>query len=365
LFDRRTMLLGPLALAGCRRRKGSGFPGYAFVANQEGQAVAAVDLTTFTLARHIRVEGTPTQVVAHQARVFALTAENCTVHEISAPELAFRRRTRVGRTAVSMRLAPQGGGLWVLCREPGQLVRVPPEEGVLARIDLPAEPVDFDLSSDGRWAAVSFGAAGSLAFADLVEGRCQAPVMVGRPVSRVRFRFDSKVLLAGSAEERTLSILEAPAGRLLVRLPLAVQPESFCFKSDGGQLFITGAGMDAVVIVYPYSTEIAETVLAGKAPGAMAASATYLFVANPPTRDVTILDIETRRAIAVAAVGDDPGFITLTPDEQYALVLNRRSGDMAVIRLATITAKRARSAPLFTMVPVGSRPVSAAVCGIS
>jgi len=360
------MLLGPLGLAGCRRRKGSGFAGYAFVANQEGQAVAAVDLTTFTLARHIRVEGPPTQVVARAARVFALTAETGTVHEISARELAFRRRTRVGRTAVSMRLAPQGGGLWVLCREPRQLVRVPlGEGGNLARIDLAAEPVDFDLSSDGRWAAVGFGAAGSLAFAELEPGRCQAPLTVGRPVSSVHFRFDGRVLLAASAEERTLSAFEAPAGRLLVRLPLALRPESFCFKSDGGQLFITGAGMDAVVIVYPYSTEIAETVLAGRSPGAMAASGTYLFVANPPTRDVTILDIETRRAIAVAAVGDDPGFITLTPDEQYALVLNRRSGDMAVIRTASVTLKRSKApSPLFTMIPVGSKPVAVAVRGV-
>jgi hypothetical protein len=332
------------------------------VANYEGQAVAAVDLATFTLARHIRLEGRPTQVLVRGTAVYALTPESGTLHEISAPELAFRRRTRVGRVAVSMRLASEGTGLWVLCREPRQLVSLRLEDGrPEARLDLPQEPADFDLSPDGRWAAVSFGAAGSLALLDLQQRRAQPPVQLGHTVAALRFRFDGKVLLAAHPDDRRLSILDVPAGRLLVRLPLAVRPENFCFKSDGGQLFITGAGMDAVVIVYPYSTEIAETVLAGKAPGAMAASATYLFLANPPTRDVTILDIETRRAIAVAAVGDEPGFITLTPDEQYALVLNRRSGDMAVIRLATITTKRARSAPLFTMVPVGSQPVSAVV----
>ena len=365
MITRRALLLAPAAaLAGCRRRKGTGFEGYAFVANQEGQALAAVDLTTFTLARHIRLEGRPSAVVAREPAVYALTPETGTVHEISAPDLAFRRRSKVARSAVSMRLAP-GGALWVLCREPRQLVRLRPDTlGVAAQIRLPLEPVDFDLSPDGEWAAVSFGESGAVALAHLTQGRCQAPVSLGQPLGAARFRFDGKLLLVANMGERRLSILEAPTGRLLVHLPLAVRPENLCFKSDGGQLFITGAGMDAVAIVYPYSTEIAETVLAGKTPGAMAASASYLFVANPPTRDVTILDIETRRAIAVAAVGDDPGFITLTPDEQYALVLNRRSGDMAVIRLATITATRARSAPLFTMIPVGSQPVSAAVCGV-
>lgn len=63
-------------------------------------------------------------------------------------------------------------------------------------------------------------------------------------------------------------------------------------------------------------------------------------------------------------MGGEPGFIAITPDEQYALVLNRRSGDMAVIRIAAIRATRTKSAWLFTMIPVGSRPVSAVVLGI-
>ena len=63
------------------------------------------------------------------------------------------------------------------------------------------------------------------------------------------------------------------------------------------------AGADAVAVVYPYRTEVAETVLAGRAPANLAASAgpDYLFVANPPTGDVTMLDIESRRARLVAA----------------------------------------------------------------
>ena len=67
--------------------------------------------------------------------------------------------------------------------------------------------------------------------------------------------------------------------------------------------------------------------------------------------------------LAAVKVGQEPCFITFTPDNQYALVVNHRSGDLAVIRLATITQggsqRRSRTAPLFTMVPVGVGPVSA------
>jgi DNA-binding beta-propeller fold protein YncE len=152
---------------------------------------------------------------------------------------------------------------------------------------------------------------------------------------------------------------------MIVKLPLAVRPDNLCFNVDGGQLFITGEGSDAVVVVFPYYVpQVAETVLAGHAPGAMGVSRTHLFVASPESGDVSILNIARRKIEAVTAVGADPGFITVTPDGNFALVLNRASGDMAVIRAGAIVAEaagRLKSAPLYTMIPVGSRPVSAAV----
>lgn len=363
---RRLFLAGGLAAAAsCRRRRGAGFPGYAFVANEEGQAVAVVDLTAFAVARHVRLAGNPTEVIAHASRpaVYVLTAATGAVYEIDSTRLSLARRAAPCSSAVSMRLS--GESLWVLSREPRQLVRLASGEfRVRTRIALPATPSDFDLSRDGSLAAVSFREQGMLAVADLRAGKLLwkgAPG--GGATGLIRFQSDGRNVLAARTQDRLLSIVQAATGRVVTHLPLAIRPEHFCFKSDGGQLFITGEGMDAVVVVYPYQTQVAETMLAGRAPGAMAVSSSpdFLFVANPTAGNVTIVNIETHRVIAVAPSGVDPGFITVTPDNQYALVLNRGSGDMAVIRITTITAKRTKSAALFTMIPVGSKPVSAAV----
>jgi YVTN family beta-propeller protein len=86
-----------------------------------------------------------------------------------------------------------------------------------------------------------------------------------------------------------------------------------------------------------------------------------LFIANPTAGDVSIFDIKTRKVIAVTGVGAEPSFITMTPGDQYALVLNSKSGDMAIIRLGAIQNAWKRSVALFTMIPVGSKPVSAVV----
>jgi YVTN family beta-propeller protein len=355
-------------MVACARRKGSGYEGYAFVSNQDGQAVAAVDLMTFTVARYIHLDSAPTAMVAPPARpsVYALTPATGSVHEIDPARLALRRRVQAARTADAMRVAPgDRPALWVLCRQPRQLVRIGFDAfRADAVIPLPFEPYDFDLAPDGETAVISFGESRQFGIVDLAKRKCRVFELDWK-VSLARFRSDGRQLLIAGAEEPVLSVVDFKTGRVMVHLPLAVRARNFCFKSDGGQLFITGEGMDAVAVVYPYSTEVAQTALAGRSPGFMAECVSegddYLFVANPDSGEVTILDVDTLKVVAVVAVGRSPVFIVQTPDRQYALVLNRDSGDMAVVRLAAVGGKRGRSAGLFTMIPVGSQPVCAAV----
>ena len=329
--------------------------------------MAVVDLNTFTLARHIHLDASPAAVVAppKQAAVYALTPATGSLHEISVVDLARRRRLQVGREAIAMLPTPDDSALWILCRQPRELLRVELKTfRIEARIALALDPCDFDLAPDGTAAVVSFGNSGSFGLVNLTRRSCRI-FDIGGKLSLARFRPDGRQVLIAEAEEPLLSIADARSGGLIVRLPLAIRARNLCFAAGGGQLCITGDGMDAVVIVYPYQTEVAETALAGRAPGYMAECATedadYLFVANPSSGEVTIVDIESRKVIAVVGVGRSPQFVTMTPDGRYALVLNQESGDMAVIRVAAIAAGRGRSAPLFTMVPVGSKPVAAAV----
>jgi YVTN family beta-propeller protein len=134
--------------------------------------------------------------------------------------------------------------------------------------------------------------------------------------------------------------------------------------------------MDAVAIFFPYDTEIWQTVLAGHAPGAMAAvadprtnppSLLYLLVANPDDNRVTVLNPNTQSMTALVQVGREPSQILVTADQKWALVVNAASGDLGVIRLQSVNPAQSdrvlhyRTAPLFTLIPVGEKPVSAAI----
>ncbi len=379
MLTRRSLLLGSAAgLVACSRPKAKGFSGYAFVANQEGGAVAAVDLEVFAVARHIHVDGAPTAVVSrpHHGRVYALTPENGSVHEIRTGNLTLAGKLTVARSAMTMRLAEPA--LYVLCREPRQLVGLGLDP---LRVDwtlpLPADPVEMEISPDGATLAISYGTARAISFVDLARRQAFPPVPTPGEIGMLRFQSDSRQLIAANLSERMLSVYRVATRQLVVNLPLSVRPDHLCFKPDGGELFVTGEGMDAVVVVQPYYTpQVEKTVLAGHSPGAMAASGAassgstgYLFVANPKSGDVSILDLETKNVVAVTPVGTEPSYITITPDDEYALVLNQVSGDMAVIRIPNVARavseqRRWKKGALFMLIPVGSKPVSAAIVEI-
>ena len=365
VISRRTLLALPFAAA-CTRPQ-EGFRGYAFIANQEGEAVAAVDLGVLAVARHIPLQGAPSQVVAaaQHPLVYALTPETGSVHEIQIDNLRLSRKLAVASQAITMELSTDEKSLYVLAREPRALISVALDTfKVDWKLPLPDEPVGLAVSpdaSDGVTAAVS--SARAVHLVDLTAHRLSAPLGQG-DYGCIQFLTDGKTLVAANRGERMLSAYSVAAQRLISHLPVSVRPDQFCFSRDGGQLFVTGEGMDAVVVVYPFFTpEVGDTVLAGHAPGAMDVSKELLFVASPQSGDVSILSIASRKVIAIVPVGSDPGFIRVTPDDQYALILNRKSGDVAILSVPAITKKKNKykTAALLTVIPVGSRPVSAAV----
>jgi hypothetical protein len=385
-ISRRRFLAGSAALAACGRPKATGYRGFCFVANHDSRSVAVVDLTRFRVRRQIPLDAAPSLVLPNSAdsKVYVLAAEAGTVYEIDAVLLSVRRRARAGNTAVDMQVSAAGDSLWVLYRDPPSLVEVPFSSfAPRPPIALPSPPDAFDLNpqrpSKGPppaappMAAVASTADRALILLSLTSRSIVNHAPAGVEPSLLRFRSDGGQLIAGSAASSSLSIFQVPSLKPVVRLPLPMVPRHFCFNHDQGQLFVSGEGMDAVAIVYPFRTEVAETMLAGRAPGAMQTTENpaLLMVANPESNSITVLDFDNmgKKLVAVVEVGEEPCDILITPDQQYALVLNAKSGDLAVLRIYALTdtspARRYKPTPLFTLIPVGESPVSAAVVGFA
>ena len=372
MVTRRHFTVGGLAAvtAACHRKAYKAFDGFAFVANGEGKSVAVVDLSSFSVSHQIALNAEARQILAHPSGSSVYTLTNEGVSQLSPKTFSSKAEIRLKSSPFSMRLSPDGTLLWVIGAD-RRLTAL--DAGTLKHVRdmaLPAEPSDFDLSRETGLAAVSFASAGSVTQIDLASGRVGTLTHIADRVGTLRYRKDGKTLLVANTSGRMLTVLESGTGQVVTHLPLAVRPDHFCFNRDEGQLFITGEGRDAVVVVYPYYIpQVAETVLAGHAPGAMTVSDTLLFLANPVTGNLSIMNIERRKVIAVTSVGVEPSQIALTPGDDYVLVLNHGSGDMAVLRMKAVApnalaetfGNSRKSAGLFWMVPVGSKPVGMAV----
>lgn len=368
VLSRRALLAALLASA-CTRKRARRYQGWLFVASNSEKAIAVADLASFRRLTTIPLPCAPDQVLHSGDRVYATCADARTLVEIDAGNFRVAGKMALPGRPVAARLLPNKTALLLTQDSDALLLIDLAKHRITARLALPGPPGDLDFN--GSLAAITIPGKDSILRVALAgtkpELRLVGSTDTGLPCLPVRFRRDGKTILAGATTVREVLTIDAATGALLARLPVPVSPSRFSFNPDGGQMFVTGAGADVVAIVSPYQNEVAETILAGRTPYAMAVSdqRNMLFVTNPGSGDLTILDIESRSPFASVHVGEMPGEILLTPDGEYALVLDQRSGNVSVVRLSTVLDRKNRTSsppsPLFTVFPTAADARSAVI----
>ena len=299
----RRALLGSAALAACGRRPGSGYHGYALVATDDPPSISVVDLLGFALKIRTALPGVATSLLPHPdpgvRLIYALVPKTQSIQELAVAG-AVTRSVRLGAEPIAAQA--RAGTLWCLVGGAAPQL-LPLDLGSLRpgrALALPALPVALDISPVAPLAALTL-ADGSLMFADLEARKLLGALPIGPDLGSLCFRADGKLVIVAGRARRQLAVVEARTRRLMSELPLALSPDHFCLKSDGGQLFLTGEGRDAVVIAYPYRTEIAQTSLSPAAsPAPWPARNRPIFCLSPtPAADsVTIFDISSQRVVA-------------------------------------------------------------------
>jgi YVTN family beta-propeller protein len=364
-FSRRALLAGLMASA-CSRRRAARYHGWLFVAGGAEKCVAVADLAFFRRITTIPLGQAPDQMFHSGSRVFAICREGQALVEIDPKQL--RVSGKIGLPGKPMAASLEPGGLTaiILTEEPNLLLAVDlMKRRVVRRLALPGAASHLDVyRGQGRaQAALTVPSRNSILIIDPAELKVTGASDVGVPCETLRFRRDGKTILAGAAAARQIVSIDSATGRLLARLPMPIAPSRFCFNGDGGQMFVSGAGEDAVAIVSPFQNEVDQTILAGRTPYAMAVSESrnLLFVTNMESGDLTILDIETRARAASVHVGENPGDLLLTSDDEYALVIDRRTGNVSVVRITTVLDRKVRTKPLFTVFPTAADARSAII----
>lgn len=366
-ISRRAWIGSAAALvAGCGRTRSPRYPGWLFVATANESGIAVADLANFHRVTTIALPKPPRQILRAGTRVFATCPEASTIYEIDPNRLAIAGKIVLPGPIGPAVTTPDGTSLIAISRGAPQIVDL--SNGKVRQTPVPGSPTALDASRDTVAVTTENG---NLACVALKSGVVSWVTPLGLRCGLVRFRNDGKAILTGAADQNQIVTVDAASGSLLARLPLAFLPKRFCFSDDGGQMFVTGSSDDSIIVVSPYQSEVDQTMIAGQKPYGMAVAVTQgrnlLFVTNGGGANLTIFDVYTRQLASSVHVGGRPGEVLITPDGNYALVIDRDSGDVAVVKMSTALDHKLPAymsygtRPLFTVFPTGLMPQSAAI----
>lgn len=369
LLSRRSLLTTGAAavlVSACSRKLAPRYQGWLLVASGTGRVMVVADLARFVRTTTVALPISPDRLYQTRDRIYAISRSQAEMVEIDPGLMQVSARIPLPGKPVSAFFESGGKTAIVIIRDPGEVALVDTaRRRVIARIALPGIPTGGDLHDDSI--AVGLENRASIARISLKQLKLTGESPLGGQAGPILFRRDGRSILAGIQASREIVTLDATNGELLARLPLPLSPARLCFNNDGGQMFVTGEGVDSVAIVNAYQNEVDQTVLAGHKPGAMAVSPqkNLLLLANPVRGDLTILDIDTRRLAASVHTGASPEDVLMTPDGEYSLVVDRASGNTAVIRISTALDHKNRAKPLFTVFPTAVDAVSAIIVPFS
>jgi YVTN family beta-propeller protein len=191
-------------LSACHRQVEPPKPYLAFVANEDSNTVAAVDLADFHVVASIPVATKPEQLVVrpHHHELWAVSALG-TMSVISFPALRVVQMLRVGNSARDLIFAPDGDHTYVLDRDSGQIVfgdgkpgELPRESG---RLRLGGRLASLALAPDGKTLVVDDAATSRLVFVSVEARRVLGVFDVGKgPGPIVILRVGIKAFVADS-----------------------------------------------------------------------------------------------------------------------------------------------------------------------
>ena len=133
---------------------------------------------------------------------------------------------------------------------------------------------------------------------------------------------------------------------------------SLALKPDGGELVAFNFDAGSISIIETSGNEVSGSYLIGAQPtrGVVSLDNSRLYISNFGSNNIAVYDIDLGKAIAYLPVGTHPDALALSQNQNYLLVLDSGSGDLAVIQKRQPKKLEPSEYSLLTIIPVGMQP---------
>jgi len=227
---------------------------------------------------------------------------------------------------------------------------------VVRTIEVGPNPHGLAMAPDGKLVLVSAWGANEASFIDTVRD-----VIVGRvPVAQAHngaISADGRTAWVGSQQQGATALvrIDVTAMKEAARVPLQNTPRALDLSPDGRRLYVTVAGLAAVLVVETATGQIAAQVPVGASPhhAPLTRDGRVALVPSQGPGELTIVDAASGAIAGVVAVGKTPHWVASSSDGSMAYVANEGSNDVSVVDLA--------QRRVVATIPVGNAPRKIAV----
>jgi len=348
---------------------------YAYVTNGGSGTVSVYDVVNVRVDREIPVGPNPVAVVANPVRneVYVVNAGVPTgqgsVAVINAENNSVAATIPVHKQPVAMAVDSDGDLGYVVNSGSNSIsVLDLKARREVAQIGVGEGPSADRVSPDGKTLVVANRGGNSVSIIDTATRKIRA-VFEGCPGAGdvVILPDSSSAFAACSAGHQVMAIQLAhkawPDGRpaatdrLESLLDVGRGPVQLALKPDGGEVFVSNSLSNSISEIYANTDDVAGAYLMGADPvrGLVSTDNLFLYVDNLHSEYVTVYSIEDgkRQPGPGIHVGDGPSAMAFSKAGHLLLVVDTRSGDVAVVRT--------HYGQMFTMLPAGRGPNAIAV----
>jgi len=190
---------------------------------------------------------------------------------------------------------------------------------VIARVQVGREPEGVAVSPSGEWALVSNESDNSVSVIDTKLLKEVNHVTVGKRPRDMAFTPDGKTAYVSGELDASLYRMAVPTGAVerVLQLRQETRPMSVLLDAKRNRLYLsTGrGGTVAVIDIVNNAPKLLKEIPVGKRPWGIALSSDgrYLYTANGPSDDMSIVDTTTLTAIKNVGMGKSPWGVTVGP----------------------------------------------------
>ncbi len=290
-----------------------------FVSNEKGNSITVIDGATLEVTATVPVGNRPRGIILSPdgSQLYVCASDDDTIQILDTATLQITGSLPSGPDPEIMDLSPDGSLMYVANEDDNMVTVVDiSSRQVISEIPVGVEPEGIGVSHDGKWAVNTSETTNMAHFIDTDSHTITDNVLVDQRPRFAEWTRDDAEIWVSSEIGGTVSVIDNASRTIKAKIAFeiqgvpseAIQPVGVRVTDDRELAFVALGPANRVAVVDAQTFEVEDYLLVGQRVWQLALSPdqTTLYTTNGVSNDVTVIDVENRKAVKSVTTGAFP-----------------------------------------------------------